>query len=301
MLDYSNCLICPRNCGVDRNSGNVGICGQSSEIKLARAALHFWEEPCISGDKGSGTIFFSGCNMHCVFCQNNDIANGRVGKAISDDRLVDIMFELKDKGANNINLVTATHYAPTIIKALDKAKTKKLDIPIVYNTSGYESVETIKEFEGLIDIYLPDFKYYDNDMARRFSKADDYKEIATLAIDEMVRQVKTCEFFENNEDGLMKKGVIVRHLVLPSYVNDSKRIVKHLHERYGDNIFISIMSQFTPLEHVKNYSELDRKITSKEYDEVVDFAIEIGVLNGFIQDGETAEESFIPSFNYEGV
>lgn len=295
------CTLCPRACSVNRETGEKGICGQTSTVKLARAALHFWEEPCISGVEGSGAVFFSGCSLHCVFCQNQEIANGTVGKEVSIERLAEIFLELQGKGANNINLVTPGHFVPQIVEALRIAKDKGLNLPIVYNTSSYESLDTIKMLDGLVDIYLPDFKYMDADLANKYSHAKDYPMVAKEVIAEMVRQTGPAKFENDSEEGLMKKGTIVRHLTLPGCMEDSKQILKYLYDTYGNNIYISIMNQFTPLPHVEKYPELNRKITEQEYEELVDFAIELGIENGFIQEGETAEDSFIPDFNYEGV
>ena len=293
------CKLCPRECGVNRIEGQCGYCGVSGkEIYLARAALHMWEEPCISGENGSGTVFFSGCSLRCVYCQNYNIANSKSGKAVSRERLSEIFLELQKKGAHNINLVTPTHYTPEIIWAIKKAREEGLKLPIVYNCSGYEKAETVKMLEGFVDIYLTDFKYIDKEAAKRYSKAPDYPEVVKAALEEMVRQVGGAEF---SEDGMMKKGVIVRHLLLPGYLENAKNVVKYVFDTYGDKVFLSLMNQYTPLPQVKDYPEINRKVTEEEYDELVDYAIEIGVENGFIQEGETAEESFIPDFNCEGV
>lgn len=295
------CDLCPRKCLTDRAKGEKGICGQTDKLKVARAALHFWEEPCISGEAGSGAVFFSGCPLHCVFCQNENIANGTVGKEISVERLAEIFLELQEKGANNINLVTPGHFVPQITKALDLAKQEGLKLPIVYNTSSYETVETIKRLEGYVDIYLPDFKYMSSALSRKYSHAPDYAKVAKEAIAEMVRQTKEAQFVDGDEDNLILKGTIVRHLMLPGCMEDSKRILKYLHETYGNTIYISIMNQFTPLSNLEKYPELNRKINAEEYDALVDYAIDIGIENGFIQEGDTAEESFIPAFDCEGV
>ncbi|MBC3797280.1 radical SAM protein [Acetobacterium tundrae] len=292
------CYLCPRNCGADRDNGEIGFCGETNEIVAARATLHLWEEPCISGAAGSGAVFFSGCNLRCVFCQNVHIARAKTGKKIPVERLAAIFMELEAKGALNINLVTPTHYVLQIIAALELAKNQGLVLPVVYNTASYEKVETLKLLEGKVDIFLPDFKYLDPDLSRKYSKAVDYPATAKAALKEMVRQAGKPVF---DEDGIMKKGVIVRHLMLPGGLEDSKNIIKYLHERYGDFIYISIMNQYTPLPHVKNFPELDRKISSAEYDELLDYAIALGVENAFIQEGGTAEESFIPEFDNEGV
>lgn len=295
------CTLCPRNCAADRENGEIGICGQTNELKVARAALHFWEEPCISGTQGSGTVFFSGCSLHCIYCQNQDIANGTAGKVISEERLSEIFLELQGKGAHNINLVTPGHFIPQIIRALELAKKNGLGLPVVYNTSSYEHVETIKMLEGIVDIYLPDLKYISEELSGRYSHARDYSKRAKAAIAEMVRQTGQAVFFGETEEGVMRKGTIVRHLILPGCIEDSKEVVRYLYETYGDAVYISIMNQFTPLSHLNEYPQLNRKITEEEYDEVVDYAISLGVENGFIQEGETAEESFIPEFNGEGV
>ncbi len=302
------CNLCPRNCKINRNNGVKGFCGESSAVRVARAALHMWEEPCLSGTKGSGTVFFSGCNMHCVYCQNRNIANGDVGKEISIDRLAEIFLEQQGRGANNINLVTPSHFIVQIAEAIVKAKKSGLVIPIVYNTGSYEYVETLKILDGLVDVYLPDLKYFSPEISLKYSQCQDYFKIATKAIQEMVRQTGLPRFNDagngayNIEDGIMTKGVIVRHLLLPGQLEDAKKIVKYLYETYGDGIFISLMNQYTPMSGVDDkYPELGRKVTEEEYEELVDFAIDIGVENGFIQEGETATESFIPDFNMEGV
>lgn len=295
------CDLCPRKCLVDRKKGEKGICGQTENLKVARAALHFWEEPCISGDAGSGAVFFSGCPLHCVFCQNENIANGTVGKEISLERLVDIFLELQEKRANNINLVTPGHFVPQIVKALDQARKEGLTLPVVYNTSSYETVDTIKMLEGYVDIYLPDFKYMSPVLSKKYSHAPDYAEVAKAAIAEMVRQTGKAVFVNGDEDNLILRGTIVRHLTLPGCMEDSMQILKYLHETYGDTIYISIMNQFTPLSNLEKYPELNRKITDEEYETLVDYAIDIGIENGFIQEGDTAEESFIPAFDCEGV
>lgn len=302
---YRLCTICPRNCRVDRLSGQTGRCRVPAEVYLARAALHYWEEPCISGQTGSGTVFFSGCNLGCVFCQNHNIAKADIGKPVSLERLAEIFLELQEKGAANINLVTPTHYVPSIAQALRLAKSKGLAIPIVYNTGSYEKVETLALLDGLVDIYLPDFKYMDPSLSAKYSFAADYPEVAKAALAEMYRQVGEAEFYESNEGDepllLMKKGIIVRHLALPDCEDDSRAVLRYLYETYGDHIYISIMNQYTPLSHVAAYPELNRRVTDEEYDQLTDYAVDLGIENGFIQEGETAEESFIPAFDCEGV
>ena len=310
MNKYENCLLCPRKCGINRSTGQTGVCGVSSEIKVARAALHYWEEPCISGKRGSGAVFFSGCSLHCVFCQNREISDGKAGKVISKERLSDIFMELADKGANNINLVTPGQYIPDIVWAVNDAKSRGMKLPIIYNTSGYENVTELKLLEGIVDVYLPDFKYMDSRLSQQYSYAADYTETAKKALEEMIRQTGKPVFFTAEdelvkegyvEEQIMKRGVIVRHLLLPACVKDSKAVIKYLYDTYKDDIYISIMNQYTPINRIKEYDNLNRRVTKKEYDEVVDYAIELGVVNGFIQEGGTADESFIPEFDYTGL
>lgn len=297
--ELSNCTLCPRECHANRNAGETGYCGQAETLMAARAALHFWEEPCLSGTNGSGAVFFSGCNLRCVYCQNHDIAHGLSGRGITVSRLSDIFLELQEKGAHNINLVTPTHFVPQIITALEAAKKRGLSLPIVYNTSAYEKTDTLKRLDGLVDIYLPDLKYYDNSLSKAYSNASDYFEKAAAAIAEMIRQTGAPVF--TNDDALMKKGVIVRHLLLPGCEKDTRRILDYLHSTYKDNIYVSIMNQYTPLAQVENLPPLNRRISSREYEKIVDYAISIGIENGFIQEGETASESFIPAFDCEGI
>lgn len=294
-----NCNLCPLACHVNRLRGQIGVCGMDAELKLSRAALHAWEEDCISGTKGSGAVFFTGCNMRCIFCQNHKIAVGQDGICITEERLADIFLELQQQGAHNINLVTPTHFAPQICRALDIARELGMHLPVVYNTSGYECVETLRMLEGYVDIYLPDFKYMDEELAREYSKAPDYPEIAKPAIEEMVRQTGMCKFDENT--GLIKKGVIVRHLVLPGHVQNSKQVLAYLYETYGNDIYYSIMSQYTPMPHMSGHPLLKRKVTKREYDKVLNYALELGIENGFMQDGKVARESFIPAFDGAGV
>ncbi len=298
---YTKCRLCPRNCGTDRNI-STGYCMEKSSLHVSRAALHMWEEPCISGKDGSGTVFFSGCNMRCVFCQNKDISDGRTGKHISVERLVEIFFELKEKKANNINLVTGDIFIPTIVPAIESAKAKGLNIPFLLNTSSYINVETLKMLDGLIDIYLPDMKYIRNEDAVRYSHAPGYPEVSKAAIKEMFRQQPSCIFKENERgEQILQKGVIVRHLLMPGMVIQAKLIVKYLYDTYEDNIFISLMNQFTPNGRLSDYPEINRKVTGQEYDSLIKYAANLGVTNGFMQVGETANESFIPCFDCEGV
>ena len=298
MNKYDNCLLCPRKCGINRRTGQTGVCGVSSEIKVARAALHYWEEPCISGKKGSGAVFFSGCSLHCVFCQNREISDGKAGKVISKERLSDIFMELAVKGANNINLVTPGQYIPDIVWAVNDAKSRGMKLPIIYNTSGYENVTELKLLEGIVDVYLPDFKYMDSTLSARYSRAKDYPSVAKQALSEMVRQQPDVVI--DDATGLIQKGVIVRQLLLPGHVNDAKAVLKYLYDTYHDHVYISMMSQFTPIA-LKDYPEINRTVTRREYERLVDYAIEIGITNAFIQEGDVAKDSFIPAFDCEGV
>ena len=291
------CNLCPRNCDVDR-SKQKGYCGQTDKIKVARASLHMWEEPCISGERGSGTVFFSGCGLRCVFCQNFDIAKGDTGKEITVERLAEIFCELKEKGAHNINLVTGDHFVPEIIKALDIAKANGMDLPIVFNTSSYINKETLKMLGDYVDIYLADFKYFDNETAKKYSNADNYLQVAKIAIEEMVSQKGTPVY---DDEGMMTKGVIVRHLLMPGFLQESKAIIRYVYEEYGERVVLSIMNQYTPLKQVEKYPEINRKVSEYEYESLINYAISIGVKEAYVQEGETAEESFIPPFDLEGV
>lgn len=295
----SDCTLCPRNCHVNRAVGKTGFCGQTAELTAARAALHFWEEPCISGTCGSGAVFFSGCNLQCIFCQNYNIALGRSGHIIASERLSQIFLELQTKGAANINLITGSHFIPQIAYALEQAKSRGLSIPIVYNTGTYEKVSSLKLLEGLVDIYLPDLKYRSSDLSRKYSHAEDYFETASAAIAEMFRQTGTPVI--DQKTGLMKRGIIVRHLLLPGQSADSKRILRYLHDTYGNDIYVSIMNQYTPLQQVAAIPELNRTVTDREYEKILNFADKIGIERGFMQEGQTAMESFIPEFDGEGL
>ena len=293
-----DCHLCPRNCGVDRLAGQKGFCGVDAGIMVARAALHMWEEPCISGKEGSGAVFFSGCSLGCAFCQNRTISKAQSGKVITVEYLAELFLNLQAQKANNINLVTAGHFLPQVREAIILAKERGLTIPVVYNSSGYEKAEMLRYLDGLVDIYLPDLKYLEADLAGKYSHAKDYPEVAMKALEEMVRQVGTPEF---DERGMMKKGVIVRHLLLPGHVRNSKKVLEYLYGTYGDQIYISLMNQYTPMPAMKDDPQLSRKVTDREYDRLLDHAISFGVTNCFIQEGETAKESFIPEFNGEGV
>ncbi len=292
------CRVCPRNCSADRLSDQKGFCRAGAEIILARAALHMWEEPCISGKEGSGAVFFSGCSLGCKFCQNGQISRGQTGKKVTADRLADIFLELQQQKANNINLVTAGHFLPQVAEAIEKSRNRGLQIPVVYNSSGYEKSEMLKLLEGLVDVYLPDFKYMDPELAEKYSYARDYPEVAKEALKEMVRQTGTPEF---DRRGIMKKGVIVRHLLLPGHVKDSRRVLEYLLSTYGKEIYISLMNQYTPMPAMKDDPRLSRKVTDREYQRLIDYGLQLGLENGFIQEGETAKESFIPEFNGEGI
>ena len=288
-------------CGADRFSGKRGACGAGPSLVAARAALHMWEEPCISGTKGSGTVFFSGCSLGCVFCQNRPIAHMKAGREITIERLAEIFLELQDKGAANINLVTACHYAPQAAEALDIARKRGLSLPVVYNSGGYENTETLKLLDGYVDIYLPDYKYHDPSLAARLSNAPDYPEKARKAISEMVSRTGECVF---DEDGYLLRGTVVRHLILPGHVKNSLECLTWLYETFGDKIYISIMNQYTPVmpeDACKDFPELMRRVTKREYTRVLDHAVRLGITNGFFQEGDTAEESFIPAFDSEGI
>ena len=289
MFDMSICRMCPRKCGADRTSGFAGICKTDDKIYVSRAAPHYWEEPCISGKNGSGTVFFSGCNLGCVYCQNRKISRFAVGKQVSVNELAETFVKLQKSGVHNINLVTPSHYVNQICDALDLAKLK---IPVVYNSSGYDLCNALEMLDGRVRVFLPDFKYMDGRLAQKFSAAKNYPEVAKAAIKKMFELAGKPRF---DADGMIKSGVIVRHLVLPGHTDDSKEIIRYLHDTYGDSIYLSIMNQFTPSPDLP-FDELTRPLSEKEYNEVVDFAVSIGVKNAFIQEGETANESFIPDF-----
>ncbi len=325
-MNYLNlldeCTLCYRNCKVNRNADKTGFCKASNKVKLARASLHLWEEPPISQEKGSGTVFFSHCNLNCVFCQNYNISQGTekeefslctsdtlknqnfenessiIGMEISIERLSEIFLELQEKGANNINLVTPTHYVPQIIEALKIAKRNNLTIPILYNTNTYDSIETIKLLDGYIDVYLPDFKYFNDKYALKYSNAKNYSSNVLKIIDEMLRQVGKPVF---NESGLIIKGVIIRHLMLPGLLFDSKKVVDCIYNRYGDDVYISLMNQYVPMFKACNYPEINKPLNPKLYDSLINYALDLGVKNGFIQDDGTNNISYIPDFNLEGV
>ena len=288
---FKNCNLCPRNCNINREKEH-GYCHANNKLKIARAALHYYEEPCISGTNGSGAIFFTYCNLKCIFCQNYEISTKNIGKEISIEKLSDICLNLQKEGANNINLVTPTHYIPLIKEALIKAKNKGLTIPIIYNTSGYEKVSSLKLLEGLIDIYIPDLKYKSEILGKKYSNAPDYFNITTKAIKEMYRQVGKPKF---SKEGIMQKGLIIRHLAIPENEKDSKEILSYLYNTYKNNIYISLMNQYTPIRKTK-YNELNRKLSKKEYYNLIDYAISLGIENCFVQEEGTQKKSFIPDF-----
>ncbi len=289
------CKVCPRACNVDRDDEKTGYCGETSQIRVARTSLHRWEEPCITGQYGSGTVFFSGCPLKCIFCQNHNIADSSVGQAFSTEQLADAFLRLQEKKASNINLVTAGHFVKHLMPAIVLAKERGLSIPVVYNSSAYETVESLRMLDGLVDVYLPDCKFFSAEISQKYAKASDYFEVATKAIDEMVNQVGEPVFDEIT--GNMTKGVIVRHLVLPGHTKDSMDILKYLYDGYKNQIYVSIMNQYTPVVQQDEYPNLNRRVTKREYGKVVDYALSLGLENAFIQEGQTAQESFIPEFN----
>ena len=288
------CTLCPYNCNIDREK-KLGMCKSNAKVKIALASLHLYEEPCISGKNGSGTIFFSNCNLKCVYCQNYEISQENKGNEITVEHLAEIFINQQGKGAHNINLVSPTPYVNDIIKAIDIAKNKGLNIPIVYNTSGYEKIETLKKLENYIDIYLPDFKYMNNDLAIEYSNAKNYKEIATNAIKEMYRQVGAPIFDDN---GLIKRGLIIRHLILPNAVKNSKQVLKWIEKNLDNNVYVSVMAQYFPCFKAKNIKMLNRKLTRAEYEEVEQFLYSLNLENGYIQELGEHEEEYVPNFDF---
>ena len=297
------CTLCPRRCRADREN-TYGICKEGKSLRIARAALHPWEEPCISGERGAGAIFFTGCSLHCVYCQNREISAGsmnphRPGKEVDIDGLVRIFFGLCEQGAHNINLVTGDHFIPQIAEAINKARSEGFNKPFIFNCSGYETVESLKLLRGLIDIYLPDLKYLQKDLAKAFSGAEDYPEAAKAALSEMVRQQPECIF---DEKGLLKRGVLVRNLLLPGHITNSKQVLRYLHETYGDRIMISILSQYTPLEDIPDdFPELKRRVKRSEYRKLTDYALRLGIENAYIQELSASAADFIPEFDSSGI
>ena len=297
---YEHCILCPRNCGADRRI-KTGYCRESDMIRIARAGLHMWEEPCISGIHGSGAIFFTGCNMGCVFCQNREISRGGTGKEISVERLAEIFYELREQGANNINLVTGDIYIPSIMVAIDNVKKTGFDLPFILNTSGYLNLRSVEGLEGLIDIYLPDMKYIRDEDALKYSNAADYPKVCRAVIDEMVRQQPECVFEETEEGSMLKRGVVIRHLLMPGMLIQAKLIIKYLHDRYGDKIWLSLMNQYTPGGNLEEYPEINRLVSENEYRSLVKYAERTGITKGYIQDRTSADEDFIPDFDLSGV
>lgn len=294
------CTLCPRKCRADRDNGERGFCGETAQLTAARASLHMWEEPCISGTRGSGAVFFSGCVLRCVFCQNYDISSRGVGKPITVERLCGIFLELQAQGAHNINLVNPTHFTPQVIRALETAKRRGLSLPVVWNSGGYELPETLRLLEGLVDVYLPDVKYYSDELARRLSSAPDYFETAMAALDEMLRQTGAPVF---SPEGLLLKGVVARHLVLPWEYRDSIEVITRLGRRFGGKILFSLMSQYTPFGRVKTdpaFSRMNRRITTFEYRKALDAALEAG-LTGYMQEKSSAKEEYTPEFDFTGI
>ncbi|MBR6689358.1 MAG: radical SAM protein [Clostridia bacterium] len=291
------CMLCPHKCGVDRTNGKTGVCKATDKIKVALVSTHNYEEPCISGTKGSGTIFFTGCNLKCVYCQNYEISSGMFGKEITIERLAEIMIEQQARGVLNINLVTPTMYALQIKEAIVLAKEKGLSIPIVYNSGGYENVEMLKELDGYIDIYLPDLKYINDEYARKYSNAPNYFEHATKAILEMRRQVKDSI----DEDGIMKSGLVIRHMILPNMVENTKGVLKWIKDNLGEEQIISVMAQYFPTHKAMEYEEINRKITKEELEEVENYIFELGLENGYIQELGEHEEEYVPNFNLDNV
>ena len=298
--DLERCNLCPRNCGVNRKQGRLGACHMPADIYVARASLHMWEEPCISGKEGSGTVFFSGCPLGCVYCQNREISGTErlSGIKVSSEKLAGLFLDLQRQKANNINLVTPTHYAFSIKESVCLAKKMGLSIPVVYNTGGYELPEAVEWLKGTVDIYLTDFKYMSPELAGRYSGAPDYACYGKKALEKMVSVTGPCQF---DERGMLVRGVIVRHLLLPGALADSKKVVRYLWEAFGNQIYISLLSQYTPGEGLEKYPELKRRIKRKDYNRLVDYALSLGIEQGFIQEEGAAKESFIPSFQGEGV
>jgi len=298
ILNMKNCILCPRECHADRENGKKGFCGMNALPSAALASQHMWEEPCISGEKGSGTVFFSGCNLKCVFCQNFDISQEGNGKEISVERLAEIFIEQQNKGVHNINLVSAGHFIPAVKKAIIIAKSNGLAIPVVYNSNGYEKADALKELEGLIDIYLPDIKYFSSEISKEYSFAEDYFDAAINAVKEMYRQVGKNQF---NENGMLKKGIIIRHLVLPNCRQDSKKILDIIKENFGNNVYISIMNQYTPMYKANEIKKLNRRLTTFEYEDVIKHFFDIGLENGFMQGKNTATDAYTPIFDLSGI
>ncbi|CAB1254812.1 Radical SAM protein [Clostridiaceae bacterium BL-3] len=299
MIDtLKSCNLCPRNCRINRLKGHIGFCNAGKNVKIAKVSLHKWEEPCISGSIGSGTVFFCHCNLKCVFCQNHSISSENIGKEVSIERLSDIFLEQQERGAHNINLVTPTHYIPQIVQALDIAKSKGLTLPILFNTNSYQTTEALKALEGYIDVYLPDLKYFSNKYAIKYSNAPGYFNCASRAIKEMYRQVGSVTF---NSSGLITKGLIIRHLMIPGLLFDSKKIMDYIYNTFGNSVYISIMNQYTPVYHAYKFPEINRALNPKHYDSLINYCISLGIKNAFIQENGTCSEDFVPDFDLQGV
>lgn len=294
MLEH--CELCPRRCGVDRNT-DTGFCGAGREVRLALVSLHPWEEPCIAGDRGAGTVFFSYCNLRCCFCQNHEISHGGRGIAVTDERLAEIFLEQQARGAASLDLVTPTHYVPQILAALRQARERGFSLPVVYNSSAYETLETVESLRGAVDVFLPDLKYLEADTAGRYSQAPDYFAVASAALRRMVAIAGPPQLV----DGLLRRGVLVRHMVLPGCRHESMRIVDWLWEEFGNQIYLSLMNQYTPLYRAAEYPEINRRLTTFEYDSVVNHAFDRGFRQCFIQEGQTASEKFVPTFDGKGI
>jgi len=298
MRILSKCNLCPHCCGVDRHAGELGRCGMGDQIKLARAALHMWEEPCLVGRHGSGTVFFSGCSLKCVFCQNYQISTLGYGRIISEKELAQYFLELQKQGAANINLVTPTHFVPHIIYALEQAKNLGLNIPIVYNSSGYENTDTIEMLRGYVDIFLPDFKYFSYELATTYSYAPLYRLHALSTISKMLSLAGEATF---NASGIMQKGVLVRHMLLPGHLEDSKKVLNELHHNFGNDLYVSLMSQYTPMPQNNTFRHLDHRVKKSDYEKLIAYALDLGFTHGFVQEGKSASHSFIPDFFDQGI
>ncbi|EDU38191.1 MULTISPECIES: radical SAM protein [Clostridium] len=298
MNTLENCTVCPRNCGANRIQGTLGFCNANSKIKVARASLHHWEEPCISGVNGSGTVFFSNCNLKCVFCQNYEISHLGKGKEISIEHLSNIFLKLQSKKAHNINLVTPTHYVPQIIEAIKISKSNGLTIPILYNSNGYENIETIKSLKGYIDVFLPDLKYFDDKYGKKYSNCNNYFNTACKAIKEMFNQVGEPVF---SNDRIIKKGIIIRHLMLPGLLFDTKKIIDFIFKEFNHKVYISIMNQYTPMKNICNFNELNKNLNPKHYDAIIDYCLDLGIKNAFIQETSSSSKEFIPNFDLTGI
>lgn len=293
-MDLTKCEICPHKCGVDRTKNEIGRCKSTDKVKIALYSVHHFEEPCISGENGSGTVFFSNCNLNCIYCQNYEISQQGKGREISIEELAEIFIEQQNRNVENINLVTPTSYTLQIIEAIKIAKKKGLVIPIIYNTNGYEEVETLKLLEGYVDVYLPDLKYYDDGIGKKYSKIDNYFEIATKAIQEMYRQVGSPVL---DERGMIRKGLMIRHLVLPNYIENSKKVLKWIKENIDKNVYIDIMAQYFPTYQAKNDSKLNRKLTKEEYQEIEEYVYQLDIKNGYMQELGEHEEEYVPKWD----